>query len=664
MRTAQRPLWTLIWRTGLVAGAVGMIPGLLNSWETVHGSGRAEVPATIHILAAIVHGETFFLLGLVLALVVGLLWRRRRPAESVLPVALGLPLVAFAALGITINVRYLPQFNSPFSLAADAALMLICALGGVWLYRRGRARSAPSHFSRPWLGLVLLVLVASCLASWLENRSSVEEIPLGEARADQPDLLFLLVDTVRADHLSAYGYPHPTTPWLEALAAEGVLFDEAIAASCHTKPSTASIFTARFPPAHQARRLEETLPASAFTLTQALRAVGYRTAAFSANGLVSPTFGFGRGFERFYRQEAPYMMLLDLSEILYRLYLGVPVAGYAAGGVLGTFLGWEWLLMPSRRASESLLQKPEHFEAEGIFTAARRWLDEVEGDRDHPVFTYVHLLEPHDPYEPPAALQQEYEGRLGGKTDDPYFPHYVGGFLPFLRGDPLPPERRLGLVARYNAEIAATDALLASFVQEVRNRRPERELLLVVVSDHGEEFYEHGGWGHGHSLYEETIRVPLVLHYPGHLPAGRRVSERVSLIDLGPTLLDLIDVPPVPAFQGTSLLPTLEGAGPASRSPVFSEIFWGGHFAQSISQGSQKLIRATRGGEVRTFLFDLAADPGEEQNRMELAPALGQRLDQELQQVLAQSQAIAVEAQAVRIEGDIADQMRALGYID
>ncbi len=664
MSETRRPIWTLAWRTGLVAGAIGMIPGLLNSWTTVHGSGRAEIPSTIHILAAIVHAQAYFLIGLLCALLLGWRWRRDTGALHALPLALGIPLVAFVAIGIELNVAFLPDFTSATSLIADLLLATICGAGALALFRWSSRRSAPRRFARPWLALGTLLLALSCAATLVEERSSEEEVPLGIPSPELPDILFILVDTIRADHSSAYGYPHPTTPWLQRLGEEGVLFERAIAASCHTKPATASIFTSRYPPAHQARRLEETLPPTAFSMTQALRAGGYRAAAFSANGLVSPTFGFGRGFERFFRQEPPYMLLLDLSEILYRAYLGVPVLGKAAGGLLGTFLGWEWVLMPSRRADDSLLQSPEQFEAPGIFDAARRWLDDVADDAEHPIFTYVHLLEPHDPYEPPEALRVEYESRLGGTTEDPYFPHYVGGFLPFKEGSAIEDSQRAGLVARYDAELAAIDSLVGGFVAEVRRGPRARDLMVIFTSDHGEEFYEHKGWGHGHSLYEETVHVPLALSWPGHFPAGTRVAERVSMIDLAPTILDLIGLPPVPHFQGTSLLPTLAGAGPETRSPIFSEIYWGGHYARSYSEGGRKLIRATSGAEVRTFLYDLAADPGEERNLIELEPGTEADLGSTLESILERSEAIAVDARAVRIEGDIADQMRALGYID
>ncbi len=664
--TTQTSVWNLAWRTGVVAGATGMVPGLINSWESVHGGGRAEVPATIHLLAAVVHGESYFIAGFLLALLLAWSVRRRVVlSRRAFPVAVGVPLVVFTALGIAINVLYLPEFAKPSSLTADGALLLLCVGGGVLLYRRlSRPGGSTGGSMRPWFALALLVLLLAGLASLSERNAAVAETPLGEPSAGLPDILFVLVDTERADHLSLYGYEFPTTRWLESLAPQSVVFDAAIAASCHTKPSTASIFTSRYPPAHQARRLEETLPPSAYTMTQAFRAAGYRTAAFSANGLVSPTFGFGRGFERFYRQEAPYFMLFDLSEILYRVYIGVPVAGYAAGGVLGTFLGWEWLLMPSRRESDSLLQKAEDFEAAGIFKAVGDWYDQVEEDTEHPLFTYVHLLEPHDPYEPPADLQKSYEQLLGGHTSESYFPHYVGGFLPFTEGPAVDEEHRLGLVARYDAEIDAVDAAIGRFVAGIRERRPDRELLLVFTSDHGEEFYEHHGWGHGHSLYEETTHVPLLISYPGHLPAGLRIKERVSMIDVAPTLLDLIGVPPPPAFQGTSLLPTIQGAGADSRSPIFSEIFWGAHYARSFSEGTRKLIVATHGREERAFLFDLEQDAAELDNLAERDPVALTTFKAKMQQIVEQSEAIAVQAQAVRIEGDIADQMRALGYID
>lgn len=659
LRERLRNAWQVAWRTGMVAGSLGTFPGLLNSWETVHAGGRAGIPTQIHLLSVVVYAEAYFLCGLGLGLGLGWFWPSL--VKRAAAVAAGSAWVVFTAVGITLNVNYLPAFNSPISIATDLIVLAISLLLAAALYRGLASRPDSGAFARPWWIVALAGGVGALGAGWSDASNQPPELPLGEASPEAPNVLFILLDTVRADFLSAYGYPHPTTPWLEELAQRGVLFENAMAASCHTKPSTASIFTSRYPPAHQTRRLEEALPESAFTFPQALRAAGYQSAAFSANGLVSPIFGFGKGFERFYRQEQPYFMLLDLSEVLYRAYLGVPGLGLIPGVVLGTFVGWEWLLLPSRHGQEGLLDDPDEFSIEGLTRATLAWLDD---ERPEPFMAYVHALEPHDPYVPAAYLQERFEGLLGGAHEDGHFPTYAEGILPYQLGPGLPENERIGLEARYAAEIAQSDSLFRRLFEEVEKRSGDRDLLVVFTSDHGEEFHEHGGWGHGQSMYQESVHVPLVLAMGGGLPQGKRIERRVSMVDLAPTLLELLGIYPVESFQGASLLPVIGGEPHAAVSPVFSEIYWGGHHVRAYWEADRKVIEATSGSEMETYLFDLSSDPGELQNLVESDPVTAGALANELHRVREGAEAIALESHSIRIEGEIEAQMKALGYID
>jgi arylsulfatase A-like enzyme len=398
------------------------------------------------------------------------------------------------------------------------------------------------------LGLVLVVLTA-----------------FGCSRGTAaPNVVLVVIDTLRADHVGSYGYGQPTTPRLDALAARGTRFAAARATSSWTLPSVASILTGRSPVEHGAERVGFALGQGQVTLAETLGGAGYETAAFSANVvLVTPEVGLAQGFDRFDVLEMP------------------PADGAAPAGHV------------AERAAT----------ADRVTDAALAW---VKGRRDpsRPYFLYVHYFDPHASYAPPRA----YAERFGVAADDPLLGR---GQNLVVRGKP-PPEDVLATLRKlYDAEIAFTDHEVGRLLDGLGVERESAPgSVVVVTADHGEEFGDHGGMEHGKTLFDEVLRVPLLIAGTG-LPGGRVVETPVSLVGIVPTITELAGIAAPAEGRPASLVSALRG-GEAAAGPVFATLAppTAKHRSAAV-EGTAKVI-LDRG--FKALLFDVARDPGERTN--------------------------------------------------
>jgi len=561
-------------RQGLMAGpALGALVGMADCLRASAEGGTVLTPS--HWLAAVaIYALAWIPLGLLAGLAGGLAFRRGTRAAVLLAV---LGTVAFA-WGAYQNIVHLPSFTSPESLTFDAILLGGTAIVffALYIFRV----PVPEPRFRTWLALLILPLAVAGLAGPLAGGTHHDRVDVVAGQGKRPNVLVFLVDTLRADHLSAYGYERKTSPQFDRLTKEGALFTRARVASTWTKPSTATILTGLPPSAHGAVEHRQVLPDTAVTLAEVLRSAGYETAAFSDNPFVSPEFGFGQGFDSYdYRQPSVFVNGTLLGKALWTLRV-VSLGGRWVGEKLATDRGSPELC---RRALEWIDGRP----------AGKPW------------FAYLHAMEPHLPYDPPKPFRGTFSDPAYAGPDHDRPPPYLG-FLPFERGTALLDDQRRHLVARYDEEILAWDAAFAALVTSLRDRGLLNDTILVVVSDHGEEFFEHGGWTHGHSLYEELVRVPFFIRAPGIEP---KVDDRpVRGADLFPTVISLAGLlyPESPPF-GANL------AGPPRRRdpPVTSEVRIGGVGAESVVVGDRKLILSRRGAARVVEAFDLATDPGE-----------------------------------------------------
>ncbi len=421
----------------------------------------------------------------------------------------------------------------------------------------------------------------------------------GEAR----NVLLIVVDTLRADHVGAYGYAGETTPRIDALAREGLVFERAYAQSSWTKPSIASIFTSL--PASQHRVLEESvanrLGDDLSTLAELLGQAGLRTAAFVENPHVVSATGFDQGFERF---EGP----LDWSHD-------------------------DWV-------------------ADCDVTAQRAiaWMDECGSE---PWFTYVHLLDPHDPYDQGDFAQVEAadwsESVAQGKVIDLLDPSTD------LPRRSLDPEELRQLVALYDDEVRHVDAAVGRILDALDRMGRREDTLVVLTSDHGEEFLEHGRLRHGYHLYEETVRVPLIVSVPGRGP--ERFPERpVRHVDLAPGILGSLGLDVPEAFTGKHFLAHHETPG-TGLEPVVCETAMRGLWRRSLRLGRWKLLR----DELRdtSELYDLEKDPAEERDLGELEPEVLRDLETLLGELRRPR---ALSSSPGELEPEVLEALERLGY--
>jgi len=357
----------------------------------------------------------------------------------------------------------------------------------------------------------------------------------------QPNLVLIVIDTLRADHLGTYGYERATSPHIDGLAKRGLVFAHALAVSSWTKPSVASLFTSRYPSEHGAISFERDLPSTVPTLAETLREAGYRTVGVSGNFVhVAERTGFARGFDAF--ETLVFEVAGPASEML--------------------------LAMPGEDGELDYLRAPTGSEVN------RRVLDLLPAADAGPIFLYVHYMEPHPGYEPPEPQRSAFVTDAAAHARGaPATAKYLSDLA--ARAADLEPGERQRLIDLYDAEIATVDAAVGELVQKLEDGGYMENAVIAVTSDHGEEFGEHGGWFHGLTLFGECLRIPIVLYDARRDERGVRREEPVDLLDLPTTLLALARVPPPPSMHGRDLLaaepPARDLVAELHRDPVFED---------------------------------------------------------------------------------------------
>ncbi len=439
---------------------------------------------------------------------------------------------------------------------------------------------------------------------------SPETAPPGPQR---PNVVLYVIDTLRADHLGCYGYDRPLSPRLDAFAEQAVLFERAVAQSSWTRSSMASIFTGLWPYTHATNRRSERLSEAAQTLPERLQAVGYQTVAFITNPNLTAGFGFDQGFDHF-----------D--------YLG------------------------------------EEATSADVHQRVVDWL--AARDDEDPFLLYVHTLDPHAPYIPPTDVRERWAPQVSAATAA-----HSMQLVDDLQAGRIEVSDALlaDLEALYDAEIAANDTSFGALIDELTAHELYDEALVIVVSDHGEEFHEHGNWQHGRALHNESINVPLILKLPG-MQSGQRIVQRVQHIDLLPTLLATLGLEIEPTLEGRSLLPLLRGGStvppstivPASdpTARVFSYLHLDGAARVSVQEGNWKLIQQIEHGQlVWPRLYDLATDPTELENLADRYPVRTGYLAAVIRRKLAAPD-VRLEAADGVIDEGVKKSLQALGYLD
>ena len=430
------------------------------------------------------------------------------------------------------------------------------------------------------------LIAASGLGIWgwtrLAERRALAEAPVPPAGA--PNVLLLILDTVRSKSLSLDGYRRPTTPALERFATRGVHFRQAWSPSAWTLASHASMFTGYFP--HQlSSGLRTPLDATDPTLAEVLTQRGYATGGFVANlHYCSREFGLDRGF------------------VHYEDYVISPGEIF-----LNSSLGRYFATNPKVRRLVGYYDILGRKDAAALNRSLLGWLSGI-GSR--PFFAFVNYYDAHEPYLPPESFDRQFASRTPRKffqTDQS-----IRGARRLFKEEMTPEEAQREQDA-YEASIAYLDDQLGRLFEQLEARGLLENTIVIVTSDHGEQFGEHSLFVHGNSLYRPVMWVPLLMVGPSRLPAGATVAERVNLRDLPATVVDLLGVEDGPRFPGASLTRFLEpdSAGRlGTRDPLFFEVITvQKEILRSVVEGDLQYIRHQRGDEE---IYDLTqASDGE-----------------------------------------------------
>ncbi len=417
------------------------------------------------------------------------------------------------------------------------------------------------------------VLALSALASCKRPETNAAQ----SSRLRPLNLVVVTIDTLRPDHLHCYGYQKIETPNIDGIARTGVLFENAVTETPLTPPSHASIFTGLNPTAHHVRNTGGfVLPSSTTTLATILQKQGWDTAAFISSAVLKKFFGFNQGFAVYDDQ--------------------MPKPGK----------GHEFIEDAERRAGDTV----DH---------ALGWLASQSGK---PFFLWVHVYDPHAPYQPPSPYKEQYKDRL------------------------------------YDGEIAYADHELGRLFDAIRKKSPADQTLIAILSDHGESLGEHGEYTHGVFLYDSTLRIVFLLAGPG-VRAGMRVKEQARAIDFLPTILDLMGGRAPKSVQGASLTPYFQGkdAGTAVSyaETLYPKINMGWAELRAIRTNHWKYIRAPK-----AELYDLSQDAAETSNVIQSHAAEVQRFEAQLRAVIGSGGAEKVET--AMVDQRTLDQLQSLGY--
>lgn len=446
-----------------------------------------------------------------------------------------------------------------------------------------------------------MVLGLTMLAGCSDSESGLPRFEEGE----RPNVLIVLVDVLRRDHLGVYGYPLDTSPNIDAFAAEGFLFEQMYSHSTWTKPSVATLFTSVYPDQHGLGRVgfeedegfhTDVLPGGLVTLAEVFQANGYRTGSVGANVHIQQKTGFGQGFDDF----------------------------------------WMKRQTNARRLNEQL----------------QTWLDVIaKREGEAPFFAYLHYMDVHWPY----------FRRVGGKDFGPTGlkkrPPQNWKAVPAWAEKYLDEKGVAALTARYDHEIAYVDLAFGELLEDFRGRGILEDTIIVFIGDHGEGLYEHGYLQHSFEPYPEVTEVPLIIRLPERYAiAPGSSNEMVGLVDVMPTVLDLVGLEVPPGVQGRSLVPLMLGQRLRER-PVYSD-----------GMG----VRAMRSSRQTVFLqegeifgcFDRLSDPGE-LSPLDEPTETCTRMAGALETLVRSFEGSQAGGEAtVELEPEEIEELRALGYLD
>lgn len=514
------------------------------------------------------------------------------------------------------------------SIASLAGALVVVALAVAVIATLAAFVSSASMRAIDWsLGTCALILLLLPVASWAWSDTSPGGAEAAVTRRPN-HIILITVDTLRADGVSAYRPDDAKgriTASMDGLAQDGVRFEHAFAPAPWTLPSLTSMMTGLSPHVHQVADFSGRLSDSATTLAERLRARGYRTAAFLHNDVLGPERNLTQGFDEYHSLHQPWFAESIGATLLQRT-------------VPALFPPTSW---------------PTTADETGLI------LDWLEANHDRDFFLWMHYLDPHAPYSPPAQY-------VAG-TPPPGIGLEFEGQKLMVEGQPIPtvPQRRW-VRALYDSEVQYVDASLGRVLGDLKRLGVYDDSLIVLTSDHGEEFWEHGALGHGHTMYLELLKVPLVVKLPGAREKGTR-APLVTTVSVTPTILDLAGLPyNAHDVSAPSLAPLLAAApAPVEPQPVFTAAQMLFDVREAVRFDHYRYIVSTVDGHEE--LYDLDRDPGERRSLAFDMPDLLKKGAELLQQERVASaqlgKRLGIEKTTQDMDTEVVRRLRTLGYV-
>jgi len=620
----------------LVMSVIGILAGFVirAGKYRINKAQLVSVYIGIFVLLALsvllLHGETsgriidvvemtgiFILSGIGLAaLSMFVMGRRIRKKRLIaLCTSLLVSLLVLLYSGLVVNMSLLKtRFFQPSGLLADIGILIFAGFLGSGLYilsLRILERRNPRTIRRIGYSVLALTICAFVTISIIgpfdfKNTAKVNTVNAAGSSAlteieEKPNILWIVMDTVRADHLSCYGYNRNTTPNIDRIASEGILFENAISAGPWTLPSHASMFTGMFPSKHGTDAEHQFLEDCFSTIAEVLRSNGYTTFGYSNNSVVNRWRNLDQGFDTFIQRHV----------------------GAIKGG--SNLADWLKVSVTRRELQNSFLEDDGARETNDVVKGWIAGSQQIEP----PFFVFINYMEAHQTYHPP----QDYA--------TPYLPNGVN-YANALKVSQNTQRYNMGLLelsdedlesllALYDGEISYLDFRLGQLFDYLRETGIMDDTLLIITADHGENFGEHGLRGHQLSIHDTLLHVPLVIRYPGSFDTGVRVAEQVQLTDLYPTVLDILDIDwDSEEIQGSSLLQGEEGRKMTfaiAEYALHSDVLKMGQPKFDVAKFARRL-KTVRTGEFKYIwgsdghdeLYNVFRDPSELENLIETEP--------------------------------------------
>jgi arylsulfatase A-like enzyme len=570
--------------------------------------------------------------------------------------------------------------NPIFSISIFSFIVvLLITAEGVSLHYLGKkfTQSLVAHFPiHKWVKfLTPVMLILVCVYILKPRFEDLLQTSGPGTIESKPNIVLLTLDTLRADHLSCYGYERETSPFIDKIANEGILFEECIATSSWTLPSHASLFTGLFPSEHGAiysaedKSKTSQLPDELTTLAEIVKQKGYKTAGFIGGPYLASVFGMGQGFDSYNDRLGPIGKVYFDKITFFRFILEIfknKINLYKLSSSIETYLIYVWnYIYGESFTKNSIGHVGWKKKANEINAVVLPW---IKRNKDTRFFLFINYFDPHAPYALPKGYKNHYnrgyKSKLGGLVSQ------LNNIM-YRRYSPTEDDLNF-LISLYDSQINFLDLHIKQLFDTLVSCGIDKKTIVVITSDHGEAFGEHGLMQHGFSLYEDQIKVPLILWGIKKFPDSQRISTQVQIIDIMPTILNLINIPPPENIRGQSLIPLIAGREDFARPYALAEMFedkavyrFGEEYRRDlkcIRTREWKYIASSRG---KKELYNVIEDREEMNNLKDAEKEVSKNMEDLIKKIAPSFKGkYNAKAKSFQIDNDIKEQLRGLGYIN